>query len=94
MLILRYRQVLGLLHWSRYVSRGCSSAQAIADPSSAGPGLASGIPAMQEELGISHFLGSLAFGAYPLGFGVGVGLISFVAQSSANALPAFGIGTS
>ena len=49
---------------------------------------------MQEELGISHFLGSLAFGAYPLGFGVGVGLISFVAQSSANALPAFGIGTS
>ena len=36
-----------------------------------GPGLASGIPAMQEELGISHFLGSLAFGLYPLGFGVG-----------------------
>lgn len=26
---------------------------------------------MQEDLGISHFLGSLAFGLYPLGFGVG-----------------------
>lgn len=37
----------------------------------AGPGFVMGIPDFQRDLGASHIVASLAFGLYPLGFGLG-----------------------
>lgn len=37
----------------------------------AGPGFVMGIEDMQRDLGVSHFVASLAYGLYPLGFGIG-----------------------
>lgn len=37
----------------------------------AGPGFVAGLASMQRDLDVSHFIASLAFGIYALGFGLG-----------------------